>query len=99
MVTETAIVVPRLTAFLFAGAAYNRGSHQREHGVTELDYETKLEELDRLLNDPDVPMQPGRIWSLLAEIEEYASPAPTRGTRASGPLPRRSGTHGSLQAP
>ena len=41
--------------------------------MTELDYETKLEELDRLLNDPEVPMQPGRIWSLLAEIEEYAS--------------------------
>lgn len=32
------------------------------------DLETKLDELDRLLNDPDVPMQPARVWSLLAEI-------------------------------
>ncbi len=28
----------------------------------------KLDELDRLLNDPDVPMQPDRIWSLLADV-------------------------------
>ena len=28
----------------------------------------KLDELDRLLNDPDVPMEPARVWSLLAEI-------------------------------
>lgn len=32
------------------------------------DYREKLDELDRLLNDPDVPMQPERVWSLLAEI-------------------------------
>lgn len=31
-------------------------------------YAEKLDELDRLLNDPDVPMQPARVWSLLAEI-------------------------------
>ncbi len=34
------------------------------------DYTRKLDELDRLLNDPDVPMQPERVWSLLAEISE-----------------------------
>jgi hypothetical protein len=28
----------------------------------------KLDEIDRLLNDPDVPMQPDRIWSLLADV-------------------------------
>lgn len=28
----------------------------------------KLDELDRLLNDPDVPMDPTRVWSLLAEL-------------------------------
>ena len=28
----------------------------------------KLDELDRLLNDPDVPMEPDRIWSLLADV-------------------------------
>ena len=28
----------------------------------------KLEELERLLNDPEVPMQAARVWELLAEI-------------------------------
>ncbi len=32
------------------------------------EYRRKLDELDRLLNDPDVPMQPDRIWSLLADV-------------------------------
>ena len=36
--------------------------------MTDTDQEAKLNELDRLLNDPDVPMEPARIWSLLAEI-------------------------------
>ena len=36
--------------------------------MTETEYARKLNELDRLLNDPDVPMEPSRIWSLLAEI-------------------------------
>jgi hypothetical protein len=38
--------------------------------MTEEQYARKLDELDRLLNDPDVPMQPARIWSLLAEVSE-----------------------------
>ncbi len=38
--------------------------------MTDLDYDRKLDELDRLLNDPDVPMQPDLVWSLLAEIAE-----------------------------
>lgn len=38
--------------------------------MTEDAYARKLDELDRLLNDPDVPMQPSRIWSLLAELAE-----------------------------
>lgn len=36
--------------------------------MTEKDYQQKLDELDRLLNDPDVAMEPARIWSLLAEL-------------------------------
>ena len=36
--------------------------------MTDEDYDRKLDELDRLLNDPDVSMQPARIWSLLAEL-------------------------------
>lgn len=42
-----------------------------EAWVTQTDYAQKLDELDHLLNDPDAPMQPDRVWSLLAEISEY----------------------------
>jgi hypothetical protein len=51
-------------------------------GVTELhsedteatkDYVRKLEELDRLLNDPDVPIQPELIWCLLDEVAKWKS--------------------------
>lgn len=38
--------------------------------MTESEYATKLDELDRLLNDPDVPMEPSKVWSLLAEIAQ-----------------------------
>jgi hypothetical protein len=38
--------------------------------MTDAEYSRKLDELDRLLNDPDVPMEPGRVWSLLAEIAQ-----------------------------
>ena len=36
--------------------------------MSTAEYSRKLDELDRLLNDPDVPMQPDRIWSLLADV-------------------------------
>ena len=38
--------------------------------MTETEYARKLHELDRLLNDPDVPIEPARVWSLLAEIAQ-----------------------------
>ncbi len=38
--------------------------------MTETEYARKLDELDRLLNDPEVPMEPARVWSLLAEITQ-----------------------------
>jgi len=38
--------------------------------MTDAEYALKLDELDRLLNDPDVPMEPARVWSLLAEISQ-----------------------------
>lgn len=38
--------------------------------MTDQEYARKLDELDRLLNDPDVPMQPERVWLLLAEISQ-----------------------------
>ena len=36
--------------------------------MTECEETAKLDELDRILNDPDVPMQPARVWTLLDEI-------------------------------
>ncbi len=36
--------------------------------MTDGEYTYKLNELDRLLNDPDVPMEPAKVWTLLAEI-------------------------------
>ncbi len=36
--------------------------------MTECEEAMKLAELDRILNDPDVPMEPARVWALLAEI-------------------------------
>ncbi len=36
--------------------------------MSQADYDRKLDELDRLLNDPDVPMEPDRVWALLAEV-------------------------------
>jgi len=51
--------------------------------MTETEYAGKLDELDRLLNDPDVPMQPARVWSLLAEIAQRDL-ALARGAQATG---------------
>jgi hypothetical protein len=39
--------------------------------MTERDYDRKLDELERLLNDPDVNLEPARVWSLLAEVTQY----------------------------
>ena len=44
--------------------------------MSDEDYNRKLDELDRLLNDPDVSMQPARIWSLLAELSMRDGAAP-----------------------
>ncbi|HVC63627.1 MAG TPA: peptide chain release factor 1 [Acetobacteraceae bacterium] len=37
----------------------------------------KFAELDQLLNDPDVPMDPARVWSLLADLSERDAGSPT----------------------
>ena len=50
--------------------------------MTDVEYASKLDELDRLLNDPDVPIEPSRVWSLLAELSEpvlAANPGLTAG--------------------
>jgi hypothetical protein len=49
--------------------------------MTQTEYNRKLDELDRLLNDPEVPMQPHRIWELLAEV---ANPGPVPDTARAG---------------
>jgi hypothetical protein len=36
--------------------------------MTEREFEAKLAEIDRLLNDPETSMDPHRVWALLAEI-------------------------------
>ena len=38
--------------------------------MTDAESARKLYELDRLLNDPDVPMEPAKVWSLMAEIAQ-----------------------------
>jgi hypothetical protein len=37
------------------------------------DYERKLDELDCLLNDPDVPFQPALVWRVVDEVAECGS--------------------------
>ena len=59
--------------------------------MTDADYERKLDEVDRLLNDPDVPMEPGRIWSLLAEIALWKQAEPSELPSIAGPLSRTPG--------
>jgi hypothetical protein len=43
--------------------------------MTDPEYASRIDEIDRLLNDPDVPMQPARVWSLLDELRA-AAPRP-----------------------
>ena len=42
--------------------------------MTQADYTSKIDELDRLLNDPDVQLEPFRVWALLAEVQRIAAP-------------------------
>ncbi len=44
--------------------------------MDDRDYDSKLDELDRLLNDPDINMEPSKVWSLLAEISPHDTAAP-----------------------
>lgn len=47
--------------------------------MSEAEIERRMAELDRLLNDPEVRMDPDRVWALLAEISQGASaPRPLR---------------------
>jgi hypothetical protein len=49
--------------------------------MTERETESKLAELDRILNDPETRMDPHRVWSLLAELSAAQTPAPAVAAR------------------
>ena len=53
-------------------------AQQEDPMTTERDFEAKLAEIDRLLNDPDVRMDPDRVWTILAEIGGKDAPVPVR---------------------
>jgi len=38
--------------------------------MTQTDLDDKLEEVERLLNDPDVELEPWRVWMLLDEVAD-----------------------------
>ena len=42
--------------------------------MTQQDREQKLDEVERLLNDPSVQLEPSRVWSLLEEVARYQTP-------------------------
>jgi hypothetical protein len=57
--------------------------------MTAADYSRKLDELDRLFNDPDLPLQPDRVWSLLAEVSRPEASPPDRPPSALPAAPPR----------
>lgn len=53
--------------------------------MTEIEADAKLAELDRLLNDPEVRLDPDRVWTLLAEISaRHLKPGRARQTAPAG---------------
>ena len=56
--------------------------------MTENDYAQTLDELERLLNDPDVPMQPELIWRLLDKVSERDLPGGTMLSRIMAASPQ-----------
>jgi hypothetical protein len=52
--------------------------------MTDAEYSRKLDELDQLLNDPDVPMEPDRIWSILADVSRRHLPQAGRAGLSDG---------------
>lgn len=68
-----------LVGLILCGAAYRSrhvGNYTEMQCMTDDDYGQKLDELDRLLNDPDVPMQPTLIWQLLDEVSKHETDTP-----------------------
>lgn len=57
--------------------------------MTDSELETALEELDRLINDPEIRMDPDRVWNLLAQLRTQGS-ADGAGTHAMTATPAAS---------
>jgi hypothetical protein len=49
--------------------------------MTETEMESALSELDRLLNDPDVRMDPARVWALAETLSAQGASAPRSAAR------------------
>jgi len=49
--------------------------------MTDSEYDRKQQEVDRLLNDPEIPMHPDRIWALLEDLAR-SGPKSARGAEA-----------------
>jgi hypothetical protein len=45
--------------------------------MTQQDLEHKLDEVERLLNDPAVELEPTRVWTLLDEVAHHKQLANT----------------------
>jgi hypothetical protein len=57
-----------VTGLSRSGAAMSRTPSRGTSMMNDSDVDRKLDELDRLLNDPTVSLEPARVWSLLAEV-------------------------------
>jgi hypothetical protein len=64
--------------------ALEPGAGLRDASMTSADYIRTLDELNRLLNDPDVPLQPELIWCLLYEVAKWETT--DRGEYATSPV-------------
>jgi hypothetical protein len=49
----------------------SQGATMDQAKLDKREYDEKLDELDHLLNDPEVALEPGRVWSLLAELTRH----------------------------
>lgn len=45
--------------------------------MSDVDYLRKIDEIERLLNDPTHRMEPDRVWSLLAEVARHPAAGET----------------------
>ncbi len=55
--------------------------------MTDHEAEPRMAELDRLLNDPGVRLDPHRVWALLAELRLLVHAAAAAQVSAAGSLP------------